>query len=66
MVAVKTRLFAAIPRLRVVVRRDWERAMLDSAPDAVWSELGQDAALRERADELVLRKYSQMDYNRKR
>jgi hypothetical protein len=36
------------------------------APDAVWSELGQDAALRERADKLVLQKYSQMDYNQKR
>jgi hypothetical protein len=34
--------------------------------NAVWSELGQDAALRERADKLVLQKYSQMDYNQKR
>jgi hypothetical protein len=40
--------------------------MLDSAPDAAWSELGQDAALRQRAEELSLCKYSQADCNRKR
>ena len=32
--------------------------MLDSAPDAAWSELGQDAALQTRTEELALLKYS--------
>jgi len=54
------------PPLFSLTRMDWERAMLDSAPDAAWSELGQDAGLRQRAEELSLCKYSQAGYNRKR
>ncbi len=54
------------PPLLALTRTDWDQAMLDSAPDAAWSELGQDAALRQRAEELSLCKYSQADYNRKR
>jgi lipoate-protein ligase A len=52
--------------LLALTRTDWEQAMLDSALDAAWSELGQDAALRQHAKELSLCKYSQADYNRKR
>jgi hypothetical protein len=54
------------PPLLALTRTDWEQAMLDSAPDAAWSELGQDAALRQRAEELSLCKHSQADCNRKR
>jgi hypothetical protein len=53
------------PPLLALTRTDWEQAMLDSAPDAAWSELGQDAALRQRAEELSLCKYSQADLSRR-
>jgi hypothetical protein len=52
------------PPLFSLTRTDWERAMLDSAPDAAWSELGHDAALQTRTEELALLKYSRADLSR--
>jgi len=52
-----------------LARADWEQAMSDVARaewKVTWSDFEPDAALRERAESFVARKYSQAAYNSKR
>ena len=50
-----------------LVRAEWEQAMIATAsPPGAWAEIAPDAHLLFRAGELMVQKYSQTAYNRKR
>ena len=57
------------PPPQTLVKADWQKAICDVAGEkwrVRWSPFGPDAVLNQRAEELVLRKYSCAEYNQRR